>query len=452
MAKDKVYFPKKITPEELPSLVIANELNSLSLNTQLNQILGSYTFGQLGAIQIGKYLAGVSGDLKITPSGIVARNNLNVTTFSLNGDTGDAYFAGTLAAGIVQTSMLAFTPTDSSNVVATINASSEGIEISAAKISISGSTSFSAGYNPTDKLNHTGGGYKTASSGPRVLIFPDSSTGIQAIDDGGTDVFKVIVGGSDVGDVIIGNYSGNNGIKYDKSAGETTFKGTVIISHSDNSVNSKLRFEGNSRIWEDSGNDMGLNAIGGEFIIYTNSGQRAYFGENNINLYTTTTYIKNINMGFDGQSEGTISNLDRLMGYNDLRIIGNGDVTIKRDSSDNNGVRIEWGTGKIHSYSSTMDLGGTDKTAIVPTKDGYKSLYCAESPEVWFFDFCANTLKESIDPLFLEVTEGPYKFIQLIDGSYQIWGKRKGHAHKRFESKTALQFKRNEEFLQLSKC
>lgn len=90
-----------------------------------------------------------------------------------------------------------------------------------------GTLNILGGIDISGKLDKLGGAYNSASSGARVRIFPDSSTGIQIIDDGGADVFKVLVGGTDVGDVIIGNYAGGQGIKYDKSAGTTTFAGSL---------------------------------------------------------------------------------------------------------------------------------------------------------------------------------------------------------------------------------
>lgn len=46
---------------------------------------------------------------------------------------------------------------------------------------------------------------KTATSGARVELLPDSSTGLSVFDGTGADVLKVNVGGTDIGDVIIGN-------------------------------------------------------------------------------------------------------------------------------------------------------------------------------------------------------------------------------------------------------
>ena len=81
-----------------------------------------------------------------------------------------------------------------------------------------------------NKLDLLGGSYDSAASGARVRIFPDANTGLQIIDDASNDVFKAIIGGTDVGDIIFGNWAGNQGFKYDKSAGaagEITFKGNI---------------------------------------------------------------------------------------------------------------------------------------------------------------------------------------------------------------------------------
>jgi hypothetical protein len=69
-----------------------------NFDTAAKNILGSFTFGVSGALQIGTYSAGVSGDIKISPTGILARNSSNSTTFALDVTTGNAIFAGTLNA------------------------------------------------------------------------------------------------------------------------------------------------------------------------------------------------------------------------------------------------------------------------------------------------------------------------------------------------------------------
>jgi hypothetical protein len=96
-----VYNPTTIPEQSMPTKLIAVELLSNSLNTRSKKILAEFQFTQSGALQIGTYENGVSGDLRISPNGIVARNLSGITTFSIDGDTGDAFFLGTIQAGTI---------------------------------------------------------------------------------------------------------------------------------------------------------------------------------------------------------------------------------------------------------------------------------------------------------------------------------------------------------------
>lgn len=89
----------EIKDQSLPTAKIAVELISTSLNTKSQKILGRYSFTESGAIQIGTYEAGQNGDIRISPSGIIARNSSGITTFTLDGETGDAVFSGTIQTG-----------------------------------------------------------------------------------------------------------------------------------------------------------------------------------------------------------------------------------------------------------------------------------------------------------------------------------------------------------------
>ena len=66
-----------------------NDVINARLDTASETILGEFSFGASGAIQIGEYDAGVSGDIKISPSGILARNSANATTIAIDGTTGE---------------------------------------------------------------------------------------------------------------------------------------------------------------------------------------------------------------------------------------------------------------------------------------------------------------------------------------------------------------------------
>ena len=89
----------KIDDQSLPTKKIAVELISSAINTRSKKILKEFEFTESGALQIGKYDPGVSGDIKISPAGIVARNSSGINTITIDGETGDAFFAGTIQSG-----------------------------------------------------------------------------------------------------------------------------------------------------------------------------------------------------------------------------------------------------------------------------------------------------------------------------------------------------------------
>jgi len=98
-ASGGVYTPTEIKDKPFPTKRIAQELISAVLNTKSKKILGEFQFTPSGAIQIGKYANGVSGDLRLSPAGITARNISGLTTFAIDADTGDAVFKGDVRAG-----------------------------------------------------------------------------------------------------------------------------------------------------------------------------------------------------------------------------------------------------------------------------------------------------------------------------------------------------------------
>lgn len=95
------YSPQSTKDNDFPDPRVAFELIGKSLNTRSKRILAEFEFTPSGAIQIGQYQSGVSGDIRLSPNGIVARNDQGETTFALDGQTGDATFAGTIQAGTV---------------------------------------------------------------------------------------------------------------------------------------------------------------------------------------------------------------------------------------------------------------------------------------------------------------------------------------------------------------
>lgn len=94
-----IVTPNETQDQPLPRKVIAQETISSRLNTLSGKILGAFEFVQHGAIQIGKFVTGVSGDIRITPNGITARDLSGNTTFALNGEDGSAVFSGEIRSG-----------------------------------------------------------------------------------------------------------------------------------------------------------------------------------------------------------------------------------------------------------------------------------------------------------------------------------------------------------------
>lgn len=96
-----VYSPQKLTDNPLPVRKTAHELIGSALNTKSRKILAEFQFTEMGAISIGRYVPGVSGDIRHSPNGIVARNQAGLITFALDGTTGNAVFRGTVQAGSI---------------------------------------------------------------------------------------------------------------------------------------------------------------------------------------------------------------------------------------------------------------------------------------------------------------------------------------------------------------
>lgn len=93
---DKTFETERIEDFPIPTKQVAVELLSNALNTRSKKILQEFQFTPSGALQIGDYTDGESGDIRISPTGIIARNVSGTTTFLLDGETGDAFFTGTL--------------------------------------------------------------------------------------------------------------------------------------------------------------------------------------------------------------------------------------------------------------------------------------------------------------------------------------------------------------------
>lgn len=181
-------------------------------------------------IEAGNIKAGTITSTEIDTNTITSDNILSIgadkvliqgtTYFSdfLGDDGGITKIDGAnIVTGSVTANELNFTPTDNSNIIGTINASTEEDGEEALKIS-------------ADKLIIDGKSYFTSEGGARVEINTGDNIGLKVVDDDDNEVFKTIIGGDDVGDVYIGNYAANQGMFYDKDNNQFNIKGVVTIT------------------------------------------------------------------------------------------------------------------------------------------------------------------------------------------------------------------------------
>lgn len=231
----------------------------------------------------------------------------------------------------------------------------------------------------------------------------------------------------------------------------------IRIKRSGTFTNAIIKWDGNSAIWVDSSDFMGLWATGGQLYLWcgndsdprlvctTGSSQNSMYG--GLFIHKVGGNGGNLNVEGNAQVNGEI-----ITTQDHIRL--NGGTAYLYCSANSNifNSGMSFGNGKTLTMSS-------NKTAIVPTSNGYRALYCNESPEVWFMDFAYRIrltpywmfwnkkYKYSTDPLFKEVTSAPYHFLPTVDENIvQVWGKRKGHETLRFEKKTKQQFLKNENF------
>jgi len=130
----------------------------------------------------------------------------------------------------------------------------------------------------------------------------------------------------------------------------------------------------------------------------------------------------------------------------DLELIAFANDLVVGNSTGSGKISLVSASGRVYfGYATnTVYINGTPKTAIVETDAGYKALYCAEAPDVWLMDFAKD--ESSIDPLFLEVTEGESNILKTDQNEILVFRRRKGFAQTRFEQKTVEQFNKNNAF------
>lgn len=136
--------------QKFPPLIIAHETISQSLNTETKRILSDYTFESLGAFSVYSK-AHPLAHISISGDGIAAVDANGNPTFTLDGETGDATFRGTVEAG-------GFTIADTNGIRSLGNFSSSGTVNAGLNQVISGATEVDitgSDYNITPINNNT---------------------------------------------------------------------------------------------------------------------------------------------------------------------------------------------------------------------------------------------------------------------------------------------------------
>lgn len=189
----------------------------------------------------------------------------------------------------------------------------------------------------------------------------------------------------------------------------------------------------------------------GAYVDFPVAGQNSFvlLATNSANMYT---------YGSKTHLVGTATSGDAVQIYTpngtaNIDITAAGDVVLS-----GNNVSLAGATGLIVNGTTVVNGAGL-KLAIMPTSEGYKALYCTESPSPWFWDFCygkkirkwpkfwETEWELKPDKLFLEVTSPPYHVIKTERKNIvQLWGMRKGAENFRFENKSKKEFEENNKF------
>ena len=315
---------RKFPPRPIPIPVVAKELISNNLNSQSRQILSAFTFNKTGSIQIGEYVSGVSGDIRISPNGLVARNSAGVTTVSIDGTTGDASFLGTISAGSVISASISANQITGTIVNAQI-AEIDWAKITNVQIESADITSLDADVITTGtlegidiKIGSNNSVFKADSSGIYLGNANFSSAPFRVTMSGAVTASSIKLTNASIGSgsvyqgtpitaSYIGNLTAGHITSGTITVGGTSQPSALVINESTNSTNSRLRFQRFSRIWEDNNARLGINSIGSPMFIYVSSSEKVIipssgqttfrggvFSDGNLNVGTPGNYTARI--------------------------------------------------------------------------------------------------------------------------------------------------------------
>jgi len=284
---------------------VSGHFADAAISTATSTILGSFTFGVSGALQIGTYENGVTGDVKISPTGILGRDKLGDTTFSLNGETGVAVLNGL----VVGTNVGIGTAEDSAGVTTIVGdtvttAFVNALSVTAGSISASDITAgtIDAGVVTISNLTvgtNVGIGTAEDSAGVTTIVGATVTTAFVnalSVTAGSISASDITAGTIDAGVVTISNLTVGTNVDIgtaEDSAGVTTIVGDTVTTAFVNALNITADSVAAEDITGTTITGINISSSDGTDKIVLNSGDSIDFYESNAvvaKLFTGANY------------------------------------------------------------------------------------------------------------------------------------------------------------------
>ena len=208
----------------------------------------------------------------------ITADQIAANTITANEIAANTITANEIAANTITVTELNFTPVQGTDVIAKINASAEGITIEADNISISGTTTFASGYDPTGRIA-TGGAAADVNANVTTISGGKITTGsITATQITGTNLSAIY---ADLGTITAGNMTINTA-GYIRSSGKTSYASTVAGFWMGYSAGYKFNI-GNATNWL-KWNGSALE-IKGRLSVGSATNEDIYFEDSGISFY-----------------------------------------------------------------------------------------------------------------------------------------------------------------------
>jgi len=327
-----------------------------AFSTASNTILGAFTFGVSGALQIGTYQAGVTGDIRISPTGILARDKNNATTFSLDATTG----VGVLAGLVVGTNVGLGTAQDSAGVTTIVGntvttAFVNALNVNAATVSASISITSPTISGASISIGSSNSIFKADSNGIYLGNATFASAPFSVSMAGLLKATSATIGGWTVNSTSI--YTGTEDHSgYTANAGDLT----IYSDGSDASIHA-------NKFYIDTAGVLNCTAaiISGAITTTASSSLDAQYISNStiVNTLTmggaaTTGYIQSYGWN------GTVSGFQLKGGTSPALTVIGGTITgtkIQTDAADYTGIKL-FSAGALAVYGQKIEIRDTSNT------------------------------------------------------------------------------------------